>query len=65
MLKLHKNNALAIGQLADKAKKKIPLYETKGATVVRVPFHDFTTKKERFLEFYWRDHDWGFCGVVD
>lgn len=65
MLKLHKNDALAISQLAGKAKKKIPLYEFSKSLDVRVPFLDLTTNKQRYLRFFRFEHGWRFTEVVD
>jgi len=65
MLRLKKNNALAIRQLAEKAKKKIPLYEENKADMVNVPIFDETMKKTRYLIFFRRHgHDWGFTEIV-
>lgn len=66
MLKLHKNDALSIGQLANKARKKIPLYEMNKSLEVKVPFLDLTTNKQRYLAFFkFEGNRWGFTGVVD
>lgn len=61
---------LARGQLAKKAKKKIPLYEKKGDRSVRVPFLDMSTNKIRYLEFsnfsgYTGNAEWTFIEIVD
>jgi hypothetical protein len=67
-LKLYKNNALAIGQLANKAKKKIPLYEMNKSEVVRITFLDLTVNKQRYLKFSKLNNlsnEWTFIEVVD
>jgi hypothetical protein len=65
MLKLEKDNALTRGQLAQKAKKKIPLYDIINDYEVKVPFLDKSTNKQRHLRFCWRDGDWHFTEIVD
>ena len=40
MLRLKSTNGMAIFHLADKAKKKIPLYEERNAVLVNVQFFD-------------------------
>lgn len=65
MLKLEKDNGLTWMQLAKKAKKKIPLYENVNDRIVKVPFLDISTNKQRYLEFCKLNGDWAFTGVVD
>jgi hypothetical protein len=70
MLKLHKKDALTISQLAKKAAKKIPLYEERNKSTVKVPFLDVRANKMRFLMFsnlsgYIGNGEWTFIEIVD
>ena len=65
MLKLKKNGALAELHLANKARKKIPLYEIRNAMEVRVPFVDTTRNQTRFVKFFKIDGRWAFTEIVD
>ena len=65
MLKLTKNDALTIKQLAQKAKKKIPLYEENKSESVKVPFLDVRAKKQRYLHFFKRKDGWHYFEIVD
>ena len=52
-------------QLANKARKKIPLYEGRNALEVKVPFLDVSSNQTRYVRFYKIDGQWAFIEVVD
>ena len=65
MLKLEKYDALSILHLANKARKKIPLYSHRNDILVKVPFLDAKTKKTRYLLFRDIDGRWAYIEIVD
>jgi hypothetical protein len=65
MLKLKKEDALARLHLANKARKKIPLYEKRNDLEVQVPFLDVSRNQTRYVRFYKIDGLWAFIEVVD
>jgi hypothetical protein len=70
VLKLYKDNALTRMQLSKRAKKKIPLYENKNDSSVKVPFLDVRTNQIRYLKFYnlsgyLGNGEWTFVEIVD
>ena len=65
MLKLAKYDALSVGHMADKARKKIPLYSDRNDILVKVPFLDVRKKQTRYVLFRNIEGRWAFIELVD
>jgi len=65
MLKLEKHDALSIKQMADKARKKIPLHSSRNDILVKVPFLDVPQNKIRHALFRDIEGRWAYIELVD
>jgi hypothetical protein len=64
MLKLEKDDALGRLHLANKARKKIPLYSHRNDIEVKVPFLDVRKKLTRYVLFRNIEGRWAFIELV-